>query len=494
MAECLQQARVAQMLQNGAEALDGRRAGRTVGFGQAAALRARQRLDRGPTLLGRAHQPLPAIARAGLRAYQPGVREFLEDARQMRLADRERVAQPADRQTGVACHEIEGLAARAGERAAGCDPIQLATQAALGEVDEIDALLERLLAQEQRVWPAGLRIAGVDPRHVDTFGAWVIGTRSFADRVRSRPVFAPCGLGSASMSLLPYDDRDGYIWLDGTIVPWREAKLHVLSHALHYASCVFEGERVYDGYVFKLTEHSQRLVESARILDMALPFDAAAIDKATRDVVAVNGIVDGYVRPLAWRGAEMMGVSAQRAKIHVGIAAWVWPPYFTADARLKGIRLDWAKYRRPDPATAPTRSKAAGLYMICTLSKHAAEAAGYNDAMMLDWRGFLAEATGANVFLAMDGKLHTPKPDCFLDGITRRTVIDLARARGIEVVERHIQPDDLARTDEVFLTGTAAEVTPVNTVGEHSFEVGAITRQLVEDFDAVTRQPARQAV
>ncbi|WGF86882.1 branched-chain amino acid aminotransferase [Marinivivus vitaminiproducens] len=295
------------------------------------------------------------------------------------------------------------------------------------------------------------------------------------------------------MSLVPYDDRDGYIWMDGVMLPWRDAKLHVLSHALHYASCVFEGLRVYDGQAFKLTEHSERLIASGRLLDIALPYDVAAIDRATRETIAANGIVDGYVRPVAWRGAEMMGVAGQECRIHVAIATWVWPPYFTADARLKGIRLDWAKYRRPDPLTAPTASKAAGLYMICTLSKHAAEAKGYNDALMLDWRGFIAEATGANVFLGIEGKLHTPTPDCFLDGITRRTVIGLARARGIEVIERHIKPEELAQADEVFLTGTAAEVTPVNTIGEHNFEVGPLGRQMVADFDALVREPARMA-
>lgn len=296
------------------------------------------------------------------------------------------------------------------------------------------------------------------------------------------------------MSLLPYDDRDGYIWLDGNMVPWRDAKIHVLSHALHYGSCVFEGERVYDGYVFKLTEHTERLHESGRLLDMRIPYDVATIDKATKDVVAANGIVDGYVRPVAWRGPEMMGVSAQATQIHMAIAAWVWPPYFTPDARLKGITLGWAKYRRPDPLTAPAKSKAAGLYMICTLSKHAAENEGFNDALMLDWRGFVAEATGANVFFGIDGKLHTPTPDCFLDGITRRTVIDLARQRGIEVVERRIKPEELQDAREVFLTGTAAEVTPVNRIGDRTFEVGPIGRQLVADFDALVRMQGKVAV
>ncbi len=297
------------------------------------------------------------------------------------------------------------------------------------------------------------------------------------------------------MSLVPYDDRDGFIWMDGVMMPWRDAKVHVLTHALHYASCVFEGERVYDGRIFKLAEHSQRLAVSAKVMGFEVPYDLATVDQACRQVVAANGIADGYVRPLAWRGAEMMGVSAQKTKIHVAIAAWTWPAYFTPEARLKGIRMTRARYARPAPNTAPTQSKAAGLYMICTLSKHEAEAKGYDDALMLDYRGYLSEGTGANLFLVIDGKLHTPTPDCFLNGITRQTVIELARGRGIEVVERHIQPDELATAQEVFLTGTAVEVTPVREIDEHSFQVGQITRKMVADFDALTREPAqRQAV
>jgi branched-chain amino acid aminotransferase len=297
------------------------------------------------------------------------------------------------------------------------------------------------------------------------------------------------------MSLVPYDDRDGFIWMDGALAPWRDVKVHVLTHALHYASCVFEGERVYDGRIFKLTEHSRRLATSAEVMGFELPYDVPTIDQACRQVVAANGIGDGYVRPLAWRGAEMMGVSAQHCRIHLAIAAWTWPAYFTPEARLRGIRMTRGRYARPAPNTAPTASKAAGLYMICTLSKHEAEAKGYDDALMLDYRGFLAEGTGANLFLVMDGKLHTPTPDCFLDGITRQTVIGLARDRRIEVVERHIAPDELVSAQEIFLTGTAVEVTPVREIDEHRFQVGAITRQLIADFDALTREPAqRQAV
>ena len=289
------------------------------------------------------------------------------------------------------------------------------------------------------------------------------------------------------MALTPYDDRDGEIWFDGVLVPWREAKLHVLSHAMHYASAVFEGERVYGGKVFKLSEHSTRLGSSAKLMDMVLPYTSDEIDAATREVVKTNGIDEGYVRPLAWRGAEMMGVSAQQTKIHVAIAAWPWPPYFGDEASLRGIRLAFADYRRPSPETAPVQSKAAGLYMICTLSRHKVEAQGYDDALMLDWRGQVAEATGANVFLVQDGELHTPTPDCFLDGITRRTVIGLAKARGIKVVERVIWPDELGAADEVFLTGTAAEVTPVREIGPHHFQVGAVTRTLMDDYAKAVR-------
>ena len=287
--------------------------------------------------------------------------------------------------------------------------------------------------------------------------------------------------------LLPFDDRDGLIWLDGKLVPWREAKLHVLSHGLHYASCVFEGERVYDGQVFKLTEHSQRLVDSAIILDMQLPYTTAEIDAATREVVRANSCGDAYVRPIAWRGSEMMAVSAQAAKPRLAIATWAWPSYFSPEARNKGIRLTMAKWARPAPNTAPTKAKATGLYMICTLSKHMAERDGFDDALMLDWRGLIAESTGSNIFLVIDGGLHTPTPDCFLDGITRRTVIALARARGYKVIERAIPLADLERAQEVFLTGTAAEVTPIGEIEGRRFTIGAISRALMDAYTALTR-------
>ena len=288
-------------------------------------------------------------------------------------------------------------------------------------------------------------------------------------------------------SLIPYDDRDGLIWFDGKLVPWRDAKIHVLTHALHYASAVFEGARAYGGTIFKLRDHAQRLIDSGRVLGFEIPWTRDQIEAACNAAVKAQNIKDGYVRPIAWRGPEQMGVSAQATKIHMAVAAWDWGTYFAPEARLKGIRMTWAKWSRPAPNTAPTNAKATGLYMICTMSKHAAEAEGYEDALMLDWRGQLAEATGANLFLAIDGTLHTPTPDCFLNGITRQHVIGLARARQIKVVERAIMPDELAKAQEVFLTGSAAEITPVREIGQYKFTPGTMTKQLIEDFDRSVR-------
>ncbi len=290
------------------------------------------------------------------------------------------------------------------------------------------------------------------------------------------------------MDTTSFAERDGYIWFNGEMTDWREAKVHVLTHGLHYASSVFEGERVYDGEIFKLTEHSERLIKSAQILGFDLGMSVQELNQACIDTIKANNIVDGYIRPIAWRGSEMMGVSAQQNKINVAIAAWVWPSYFDPEARMKGIRLKLSDWKRPSPETIPTQSKAAGLYMICTLSKHQAEAEGYDDAVMLDYRGRVAEATGANIFFTKDGVLHTPTPDCFLDGITRRTVIELAKARGIEVVERVIMPDELADFEECFLTGTAAEVTPVQCISDNSFTPGSICETLIRDYDAVVRR------
>jgi branched-chain amino acid aminotransferase len=287
--------------------------------------------------------------------------------------------------------------------------------------------------------------------------------------------------------LVPFHDRDGFIWFDGKLIPWRDAKVHVLTHGLHYGSAVFEGERVYGGKVFKLAEHSERLVKSGEILGMTVPFSAAEIDAATTETVKANNIVDGYVRPIAWRGSEMMGVAAQANKIHLAIACWVWPSYWSPEARMRGIRLNISEWRRPHPQTAPTASKAAGLYMICTMSKHKAEADGYEDSLMLDYRGQVAEATGANIFFVFDGELHTPTPDCFLDGITRRTVIDIAKKRGLKVIERAIMPEDMSKATECFLTGTAAEVTPVREIGPYTFTPGEISKTLIGDYDTLVR-------
>ena len=287
--------------------------------------------------------------------------------------------------------------------------------------------------------------------------------------------------------MLNFDDQDGQIWYDGELIPWRSANLHVLTHGLHYGSCVFEGERVYNDRVFKLREHTGRLLQSANYLGFEIPWSLQEVEDFTIQTVKAQGYSDAYVRPVAWRGSEMMGVSAQDSKIHLAIAVWEWPSYFSPEARMKGIRLDWSKWKRPSPESAPVHAKAAGLYMICTLSKHEAESKGYDDALMLDWRGQVAETTGANIFLVMDGALHTPKPDCFLDGITRRSVIELAKNRGYEIIERSIMPEELAKADEIFVTGTAAEVTPVGCIGNQDFTVGSVTKELLEDYDRLVR-------
>tara|TARA_B100002051_G_C16727847_1_gene636351 strand:- start:1146 stop:2018 length:873 start_codon:yes stop_codon:yes gene_type:complete len=288
------------------------------------------------------------------------------------------------------------------------------------------------------------------------------------------------------MSLLPFDKRDGHIWLDGMFIDWKDAKLHVLTHALHYASAVFEGERVYKGKIFKLEEHTARLYDSANYLGFKIPFNQEKINNASKELVKKLEISDGYLRPIAWRGSEMMGVSAQDTTIHLAIAGWAWPSYFDPEQRLKGIRLKLSEWRRPSPETAPVHSKAAGLYMICTLSKHQAERRGFDDALMLDWRGNVAEATGANIFFVFGKELHTPLADCFLNGITRRTIIDLAKKRGIKVIERTIEFSEINSADEVFLTGTAAEVTPVGQIEEFTFSVGEITKNLMDDYQNIT--------
>lgn len=290
--------------------------------------------------------------------------------------------------------------------------------------------------------------------------------------------------------IIPFDQRDGFIWYNGEIVEWKQAKVHVLNHALHYGSCVFEGERVYNKKIFKSTEHSTRLHKSANLLDFQIPYSVEQIDAFKKEIVAKQNISDGYIRAFAWRGSEQMAISAQNTTIHMSIACWTWPSYYSQEARQAGITLKFADYRRPSPETAPTAAKAAGLYMICTISKHRAEKEGYNDALMLDYRGFLAEATGANLFLVMkNGEIHTPLPDCFLNGITRLTVIDIARAKGLKVVERHIMPEELADAADVFVTGSAAEVTRVCSVGDkYKYpQISPITLDLMETYSQLVR-------
>lgn len=283
-----------------------------------------------------------------------------------------------------------------------------------------------------------------------------------------------------------FGDLEGSIWLDGDLVPWTEARLHVLSHGIHYASAVFEGERAYGGRVFEEDQHTDRLFHSASVLGMDIPYAPGDIRAARRRVLEVNGLRDAYVRPVVWRGSEMMGISAQRNTIHVAVAAWQWPSYFSPEARLKGIRLAHARWRRPSPETAPVNTKAAGLYMTCTLSKHAAEAEGFDDALMLDHRGRVAETTGANVFFVRDGVIRTPVPDCFLDGITRRTAIAIAKAQGVSVVEEVVMPEDLETAEEVFVTGTAAEITPVGQIGDVHYQPGPICRMMIEEYGKLT--------
>ena len=295
------------------------------------------------------------------------------------------------------------------------------------------------------------------------------------------------------MTIIPFDQRDGVIWFNGEIVPWKEAKIHVLTHGLHYGSSIFEGERAYGGTIFKSREHSVRLHKSAEIMDFTLPYTIEQLDAAKAKVVELNGGGDQYVRPFAWRGSEMMAVSAQHNKIHMAIATWAWPSMFDPETKMKGIRLDIADYRRPDPKCAPVHAKAAGLYMICTISKHKAEKKGYADAMMLDWQGRVAECTGANIFFTRDGAIHTPIADCFLNGITRQTVIALAKQQGMEVIESRIMPDELPSYNECFIVGSAAEVTPIAEIGPYKFKPGNISRSLMDAYTNAVRVKAKAA-
>ena len=285
----------------------------------------------------------------------------------------------------------------------------------------------------------------------------------------------------------PYDDRDGVIWMDGILVPWRDAKVHILTHALHYGSSVFEGERAYGGKIFESKKHSERLIQSANYLDLPLPYSVEQIEDAKQEILDNNKEKDLYVRVIAWRGSGLdMGVASAKNKVHMSVSAWEWGAYY-GDAKMQGAKLDISKWKRPSPDTIPSFAKASGLYMICTVSKHEAEAKGCSDALMLDYRGYVAEATGANVFFVHDGVVHTPKPDCFLNGITRQTVMRMLRERGIETIERHIELDELENFTECWLTGTAAEVTPVGRIGNYSFEVGPITKDIANGYDNIVR-------
>jgi branched-chain amino acid aminotransferase len=294
-------------------------------------------------------------------------------------------------------------------------------------------------------------------------------------------------MGEFEMSIIPFDKREGNIWFNGDIVPWQDAKVHVLTHGLHYASSVFEGERAYGGKIFRSNDHSVRLHASATLMDFKIPFSVEELNAAKDKVVALNGGGDQYVRPVAFRGSEMMAVSAQNNKIHVAIATWAWPSMFDPETKMKGIKLDIADYRRPDPQCAPVHAKAAGLYMICTLSKHKAEKKGYADAMMLDWQGRVAECTGANIFFTRDGAIHTPIADCFLNGLTRQTVIDIAKQQGLDVIERRIMPEELTTFNECFIVGSAAEVTPVAEIGPYTFKPGNMSRTLMDAYSNAVR-------
>jgi len=286
----------------------------------------------------------------------------------------------------------------------------------------------------------------------------------------------------------PFDDRDGWIWIDGKIIPWREAKIHFLSHGLHYASTVFEGARAYDGKIFLCEEHTSRLFFSANALHMKIPFTEGKINQACRDIVAKNNLTDAYIRPLAWRGPEQMGIGGLKTKTHAAVAAWAWPSLFSEEQRNRGLRLMISSWRRQPAVCAPVQAKASGFYVTCTLTKHEADEAGYDDALMLDYRGQIAEGTGANVFFIKDGALHTPIPDCFLNGLTRQTAIKLAQRRGITVHERAIAVEELPTFEQAFLTGTAAEIAPIGQILEHKYQVGDLVKQLVQDYQAEVRK------
>ena len=418
-------------------------------------------------------QALTAIKGAFLLNDISSLDQFAQNATQGLLGDLKYVEKLGDAHAGISADEMQDAMMSATKADGAQDRVGISGEIAIGKKQKLDQFNELLVGHQFAT--------GSYVNHVDIF--CIVNYRIASVRIyHFRVVKGPCEGGFSMAAVIPFDQREGYIWMNGDFVAWKDAKVHVLTHALHYGSAVFEGERAYGGEIFKLREHTERLFTSAEMLDMKIPYTVAEIDEACRATLRKQSFKDAYVRPIAWRGSEMMGVSAQSSRINVAIAVWEWPAYFDPAQVMKGIRLDMAEWRRPDPRTAPAKAKAVGLYMICTLSKHAAERKGYADALMLDWRGQVAECTGANVFFVKNGELHTPTPDCFLDGITRRTVIALAQQRQIKVIERAIMPEEMAGFEQCFIVGTAAEVTPVSEVGPYRFEVGDITKTLRNDY------------
>jgi branched-chain amino acid aminotransferase len=394
--------------------------------------------------------------------------QLLENPRQGLLGDLQDIEKPCHREARIAAHKMDDAVMR--------PPHAEALENVVWICHKIAICKEQQLDQRHRL---GL-CAQIYVSHIDIFS---IGVTVPVYRILQQSKIPP----EENMSIIPFDQREGSIWFNGKIVPWKEAKVHVLTHGLHYGSSVFEGERAYAGKIFKSREHTQRFRKSAQIMDFDLPYTDDEIIAAKDAVVAANGGGDQYVRPVAFRGSEMMAVSAQNNRIHVAIATWQWPSMFDPEVKMKGIRLDIADYRRPDPMCAPVHAKAAGLYMICTISKHKAEKKGYADAMMLDWQGRVAECTGANIFFTKDGQIHTPLADCFLNGITRQTVIEIAKKQGMTVNERRIMPDELPSMNECFIVGSAAEVTPVKEIGPYSFTPGNMSRSLMDSYSSLVR-------
>ena len=439
-------------------------------------------------------QPLPTVLRAGQLNEKTAIDQFAQGWTKTLLGDPQNFEQLRHRKPWLPVDEMQHAVMRSPKPVFGQHLVSIRDEITVGEEEQLDHPQIDAIAELQRRHHGAVigglgRLLGrgkishcFSPfkkyvRKVDIFfPPFIVPLRSWP----RAPL--PASWKENKMAGVPFDQLDGVIWYNGEFVKWGDAKVHVLTHGLHYASSVFEGERAYGGEIFELTKHSQRLHDSATMMGFEIPYSVEEIDEACRETLKRQGLTNAYVRPIAWRGSEMMGVSAQHNKINTAIAVWDWPSYFDPETKMKGIRLDIADWKRPDPATIPCKAKAAGLYMICTLSKHAAEAKGYADALMFDYRGQVAEATGANVFFTTGNEIHTPTPDCFLDGITRQTVIRLAKQRQFKVVERAIMPDEMASFEECFITGSAAEVTPVSEIGPYNFAPGPICKQMVDDY------------